>query len=349
MDNEQNRSEPPTSFKLRRARKKGVVARGSDLGFFAALASLLAFGLVAGGNLLPALAQAMRGSLMLAARAPQGQDELLAVIGVIGAPLASPLIQLAITIALGVLFLELIQTGFVFSTHPLKPDFNRLNPAEGLKRLLSIRLLIETVKSVAKLVIYASVAFLFIRAAVDDWGRAMRPAVVVDAILADATRLVAAFAGLAFVFMLADQLLVRGQFRTRMRMSRRELKREFRDREGEPRIKQRRRELHRQFAKARASVRGVRDADMLIVNPTHVAVGLRYRPDRMIAPEVVAAGADHLAVRLRRLALLYGVHVFEDAELARALYAGSGLNRAIRPECYRAVAALYNRTQRQQT
>jgi flagellar biosynthetic protein FlhB len=125
-----------------------------------------------------------------------------------------------------------------------------------------------------------------------------------------------------------------------MRMSRRDVRREARDREGDPRLKQRRKQLHREFAKSSESLRNLRGADVLITNPTHFAVALRYDPKTMLAPVVVSRGAHAFALRLRRTAFLYGVVIVREPALARALFR-CDLNQPVPEALFSPVAAIY--------
>lgn len=148
------------------------------------------------------------------------------------------------------------------------------------------------------------------------------------------------------MFAAVDQIIVRRQFLTKMRMSRREVRKEAKDREGEPRLKQKRKQLHREFTRASESLRNLRNADVLVTNPDHLAVGLRYQAQQMSAPQIVALGVDHLAQRLKRLAFCYGIPIIEDRALARQLYRPSALNRTIPETCYSKVAEIYNALRR---
>jgi flagellar biosynthesis protein FlhB len=339
---EQDKSEHPTPFKLERARRQGNVARGPDLGFFSALTGGLAAFWLLGPDLGVRLADQIRRSFVIASQLTDSREALLRVFADLLVVMAAPTALIAATVFLAVLALELVQVGFVFSTETLRLDFKRLDPAANLKRLVSPKLLIETVKSVGKLLVYAGVAALLITAALGEAG-AMTDATSLSSIgWRLSLRLLGFFALAAAAFALFDQIVVRRDFLKRMRMSRREVRREHKDREGDPRLKRRRKELHAQFVKVSQSLRGVREADVLVTNPTHFAVALRYDPQRDEAPLIVAQGAHQIAQRLRRLATLYGVTIHQDPPLARALYRGE-LGREIVPALYPPVAELYRR------
>ena len=339
---EQDRSEKPSQFKLEHARKKGSVARGADLGFLIALAAFTLYLWVAGRGFAARLADMSRDGLVTAPQVAGGPHELFAVSAHLFESAARPVALLAAAVFAAVLLFELAQTGFVFTGHPLKPDFSRLNPAKGLKRVFSKRMLVETFKNVLKLAIYSAIAWFVARRAVADTAASVGDAAgLAGAMFAAAMRLLAFFALAALAFAALDQLLVRKDFLKNMRMSRRELRREMRDREGEPRLKQRRRELHGEFVKASESLRNVRGADVVITNPVHYAVALRYEADGMAAPQVVARGANAMAQRIKKLAFVYGVPIVEDKALARALYRRCGIESPVPEAQYREVAAVY--------
>jgi flagellar biosynthesis protein FlhB len=347
-DSEQDKSEQPTHYKLLRSREKGVVARGMDLGFLTGLSAFLGFVWIVGPALATAIALAGRRALTLGPALSDDRNAPLAAAAMLFAPAMRLIVFLLATVFIVVLLFEIVQTGLVFSGHALKPDFSKLNPANGLKRLLSLRLLIETFKNVLKLVVYTTIAFLIIRSAIQS----VVPSIGNGGVLSAAIErlgllLLAAFVLGAVLFAVVDQLIVRRQFLKKMRMSRREVRREARDREGDPRLKQRRKQLHREFVKANESLRNIRTADLLVANPDHIAVGLQYRAQTMDAPLIVSLGTNDLAQRLKRLAFLYGIPILEDRALARALFHRSALNRPIPERCYQRVADIYIGLRRQ--
>ena len=341
MDNsEQDKSEQPTPFKLEQARKKGSIARGMDLAFFTVLVAFLAFAWVGGPSLLRRIFQASGETLAMAPVALASPDELLAVTGSLFGSVMAPLAVLGATIFLSVLVLELVQTGVVFTTKPLKPDFSRLNPAKGIKRIFSLRMLIETGKNVLKFGLYVAVAWFSIRSAFGTEAAA-DAAELGRSLSSTALRLIACFAVTALAFVAIDQIIVRKDYLKRMRMSRRDVRREVRDREGDARLKQRRKQLHGEFVKASRSLRGIRTADVVITNPTHIAVALRFDSPRMVAPLVVSRGSDAFALRLKKLAFVYGVAVVEDRALAQALLRTTELGSQVPEAFYRPVADIY--------
>jgi len=346
-DSEQNKSEQASSFKLSKARQKGSVARGMDLGFFASLVAFITYGWIAGPALEGQIATAARRGVIAAPDVLGSSNELLAVTGILLTSMMRPLALLAGVVFLTVLAFELLQTGFVFSTEPLRLDFNRLNPGQNLKRLFSLRLLVETGKNLLKMAAYGTIAYLVIRYAVAAKFATITDAQSLAAALTSAgLRLLLFFAAAAAVIAGMDQFIVRRDFSKKMRMSRREVRRESRDREGEPRMKQKRKQLHGEFVKLSQSLRNIKGADVLITNPTHFAVALRYDGRTMTAPKVVAQGTHQFALRLKRLAFLYGVVIVQNRELARALYYKCALNAEVPEALYQPVADIYTALRR---
>jgi flagellar biosynthetic protein FlhB len=324
MSSEQDldRNEKASPYKLDEARKRGQVAKSNDMlslavmlvaaiGFFAlvptalrSMASLIARGMATG----PA-------SLNNAGDAAQ-----LVSSGLFGAlQVIAPLLFVVVVVVVAA---QVLQTGPVFSTTPLKPDWSRLNPVTGLKKLFSIKLLFEAGKSVLKLLALASVAYMALHALVPGLARLQSATVkafmltLVDSAGGLATKLCAALA----VFALIDVLYVRWDYMKNLRMSRREMADEQKHRDGDPRIKARLRELRHEFLRRTRAVKNVPQADVLITNPTHIAIALQYRHGESPAPRLVAKGAGGLARRMREIAYRANVPVVQSPVLARALF-----------------------------
>lgn len=341
---ELDRSEQATPFKLKRARERGAVARSLDLGFFAALAALIAFLWAEGAHLALAVAEGAREALVIAPSLAASPATLIEVIAKVAAPAVSPLMAfIAVLFGLALVF-EFVQVGPVFSAHPLKPDFSRINPAKGLKRIFSWQMLIQAFKAVVKLSVYSAIAWLVVQRALLENSYAIADGShLAAAMLAVARRLLIFFAIAALAFAALDQVFVRRDFAKRMRMSRREIKREHKDREGDPRLKQKRRQVHSEFAKAVKALRDVRGADVVIVNPTHYAVALKYDSATMQAPRVLARGAGEMARRIKRVGFIYGVIAISDPALARALFRAGRIGGEIPQQFYQPVAELYRK------
>lgn len=343
QDSEQNKTEEATPFKLNRAREKGMVARSLDLGYFGALAALAGFIAIAGEALAFKLAQLMRQTLSSGIGSAADPRHAQQLIGTASWPAIQAVALLGGSVLLLVILLDIVQLrGIVFSAQPLKPDFSRINPAKGLKRLLSMRMLKEALKNILKLAAYSAVTAIVIFAFLEAPGRASADAQgLISAMHSGGLRLLFLFVTLALGFAALDQFLVRRDFAKQMRMSRREVTRESREREGEPRLKQKRKQLHQEFVKQSQGIGKLPGSDVVVVNPQHYAVALAYDSKRMDAPTVTAKARNHFALALKREAFRLGIPIVENPPLARALFQDCEPDREVGPSHYRAVADLY--------
>jgi flagellar biosynthesis protein FlhB len=341
-ESELDKSEQASAFKLKKAREKGSVARSLDLGFFAVLAGAIGAFWIGGDALAFAIARASAKVFASSGNLDHASFELLTVMGQLFSPVVAPLFRFAVSLFVVALVLDFLQVGPVFSATSLKPDFSRINPAKGIKRLFSLKMLLEGAKSVLKLAVYATIAWLVIRKAIGAEGQSITNGAHLLAAMASTTIRLLMYCGLAaLAFAALDQTLVRRDFAKRMRMSRRELRREHRDQEGEPRLKQKRKQIHAEFRKLAKSLREIRGSDFVIVNPDHYAVALRYQPGPLSAPRIVARGADHLAQRIKRVAFTYNVIIVQKPELARALFRRGRLTQEIPEDLFQSVADIY--------
>jgi flagellar biosynthetic protein FlhB len=230
---------------------------------------------------------------------------------------------LLFSVWLSALLVGVLQAGGVFSAEPLLPDFTRLNPANGLKRLFSLKSLHDLWRNAAKLVVIIVAMSIWGNHQLGDLMRlvGLPPRSLMLATLSLFGSALTVLAGLMLVFALLDWSFNRWEYLRQMRMSKREIKDEHKDREGDPRIKSRLRELRNEWLKRARQVSKVRNADVLLTNPTHYAVALEYRHGEMPAPMITARGAGDMAQRLRNEARRRGVPIVENAPLTRALFA----------------------------
>jgi flagellar biosynthetic protein FlhB len=336
-----DRSEAATPFKLQKARDKGQTPRSTELVgcavFLAAVGWLVALG-----------ADAWHG-LLLVARLPllrAGEAASLPAMWVlvhdIAAGAFAVLWPLFLAMALAAIAASVAQTGMVFSFEPLRPDLTRLHPVNGLRRIFSMRTLFDTARACIKLALLVGVAWLALRGLLAGFASAsaLSPADFVRVLLQQAGslgwKLALAMAAVAAV----DLVFTRREFTRRMRMSRRELKDEFRHREGDPRIRARVRELRREMLRRSQSIKNTRDADVVLTNPTHYAVALRYAHGEMAAPRVVAKGAGQVAAAMREIAARHRIVVVQNPPLARRLFREAALDEYLPPAFHAEVARI---------
>jgi flagellar biosynthetic protein FlhB len=331
------RNLPATPRRRQRAREKGQVARSAEIGPALALViagwGLGAAGRLAGGPFLD-WATGIWSRPPAEATVP-GVAELLRRASLLGGMAVLP-VALAIAVV-GVLATG-VQTGFVFSAAALTPRFAALNPARGVERMFSARAVTDLLRALLKFAAVAAAAYGPARGLVDALpgmaGEIAAPAAMVWQTMT--TVLVrAGMASLAIAA--ADVLYQRWELDRTLRMTREELREEQRETEGDPTVRALRRRRQRELARRRMMAE-VRRADVVITNPTHYAVALRYDPARMRAPVVVAKGRSLLAERIKAVAAAAEVVITENPPLARELYRAVPIGRPIPPALYQAVA-----------
>lgn len=253
--------------------------------------------------------------------------------------------------ALGIAFVlallgPLLQHGF--STQPLRLDFSRLDPVRGFTRLFSRRSFIETLVSIIMLVVMTGLGALIWWGVVRNLLGYVTPlGPLLSQVFAGARGLILALSVVALGAGALDWLVGRQQYEQDIRMTRQELREELRRSEGDPLVRARLRSLQRRAARMRMLGR-VREADVVITNPTHYAIALKYDEHSMRAPEVIAKGRGFIADRIREEARLHGVPIMENQPLAQALHRSVEIGHPIPPELFRAVAEVLAAVYRQQ-
>ncbi|MEZ5664939.1 MAG: EscU/YscU/HrcU family type III secretion system export apparatus switch protein [Burkholderiaceae bacterium] len=335
----QDKSLPATPQRLKKAREEGQVARSKDLSNLAVLGggALMLLALAPMG--FEALRTALRSQLTFdqsALRDPQQMLERLGEAMVQGLSLALPL-GLAV---LGVAMLATVASGsWALSAKPIVPDPSRLSPLKGFERLFSRQQLVETFKLTGITAVVGVVAWQFIATHVEAFGTLLlRP---LESALGQLASWMSMGVGLLLavvtLFALIDVPVQRFLHAHRLRMSHDEVRREHKESDGDPHMKGRRRARQRELAQ-RNSITAVPKADLVVMNPTHYAVAIRYDDATMRAPQVVAKGADLLAMRIRDVARGAQVPVLQAPMLARALYAHGEIDQEIPSALYTAVA-----------
>ncbi len=339
---EQDRSEPATPFKLREARRRGQVAKSMEINSLLLLSTALAMIYLTGEAMIGGQLDMARAVLSQAGGVDLSPGHALVLFEAMVKEVIHvfwPII--AAMMIVGVLS-NMFQTGPVFSFYPLKPDIQRINPIAGFKRLFSVKLLFESVKSVIKLALFSAVIYFAIVGSVPTFLGLLDtdPNAYPRFLLEQSVSLAFKLLFVLFVIAILDLLYTRWDFAKKMRMSRREIKEEVKRREGDPQVRAKIKELQREASKRAGSLKRVPDADVLITNPTHLAVGVRYERGVMEAPLVITKGAGELALKMREAAIRRRVPVVENKRLARALFKQVEIDQMITPELFPAVAKL---------
>ncbi|RVV97966.1 flagellar biosynthesis protein FlhB [Mesobaculum littorinae] len=334
----------PSAKKLEDARKKGEVPRSTDLNTAAAYGGLLLAGAAFGAGSLTALG-AILASLI--ARADQLSGTIFAGGGTGRAPLAPMVAEVLLTLApwfalpAAMVVLSVIaQRSFVVAPSKLAPKANRVSPLSNAKNKFGRSGLFEFAKSFVKLMVYAVLLFAFLNGHRSDLVGAMKldtgPALIL--LLGLTFQLMTIVLAIALVFGGVDFLWQRADHMRRNRMSHKEMMDEHKEAEGDPHMKGQRRQRAQEIA-TNKMLADVPTADVILVNPTHYAVALKWDPITPSAPICVAKGVDEIALRIREIAMESAVPIRRDPPTARALYAVVELGDEIRPEHYAAVAA----------
>lgn len=337
----ESQTEEATPQKLDKAREKGDGPKTMDLSSFATLAATSAVILMAGGWLSRNLAAQLTPFI--------AQPESMSLEGGGGIDVARHALVASAPILLGVMLAaavagsgaHLIQSGLRFTPEKLKPEFSKVDPRKGLERLFGPDGLMQFVKSTIKVAIIAWLVWWVLEPVLPQLSMlsAMEPAAMLPFCLQVLKRLVFAVAGLSLVIAGGDFLWQRQRFLTRQRMTKEEVKEEWKNSEGDPHVKARQKQLRFQRARQRM-MQAVPEATVVVMNPTHYAVALKYEQGESAAPTCVAKGLDSLALKIRAVAEEAGVPVVEDPPLARALYAAVDLDEMIPPAHYEAVAKI---------
>lgn len=339
---EQDRTEPATPFRLREARQRGQVAKSLEVNSLLLLGTALALSYLVGERVIGGLLDLCRRWFANAHRTDLDGPMMVAAFESTFGALLQVLWPVVGAIVLVSILANLLQTGPVFSFTPLKPDINRINPVAGFKRIFSKRLLYESVKTVIKMGVLGGVIWLTLKGLMPELLASANtdPQAYPRALLEGAQRLVYPLVLVLVLIALLDVAFTRWEYSDRMRMSRRELKDEVKRREGDPQVRARRRALQREAVQRAGSIRRVPDADVLITNPTRLAVALKYTRDTMAAPQVTAKGAGSLASSMREMARRHGVPIVENRRLARDLFRDVAIDEAVPPALFPTVARI---------
>jgi flagellar biosynthetic protein FlhB len=238
-----------------------------------------------------------------------------------------------------VIVVNMLQFKFQVTTKPLQPKFSKLNPISGFKRLFSMEKVVELLKSIAKVVLITYVVYKTIK---NDWVYIMKfyDMPLNQAIQLIGTKVINLGLKISCIFLViafADLIYQKHKFHEDIKMTKQEVKDEYKNTEGDPQVKSRIRGKMREVSRRRM-MNDVPKADVVITNPTHYAVAIRYNPDEAPAPVVLAKGADYVALKIKEIAKENKVEIVENKPLARMLYANVDVGQQIPPELYQAVA-----------
>lgn len=338
-DSAQEKTEEPTPKRQEKAREEGQIPRSKDLTTFLVLI-VGTFGLLLfGGRIADAMLRLSRVNFTPTREHIFDVNSMVANLGVAFYEVFISMLPFFSVIVLAAIIGPTALGGFLFSSKSLMPKWNRLDPIAGLKRMFSMRSLVELFKGIGKVSIVIGVAYILLVNMRDSLLHLSSEPLEQGIVHSIELSLWAA------IFLSCSTLLVAlidvpfqlWENKKKLRMSRQDIKDELKDTEGKPEVKSKIRQLQMQMAQNRMMA-GVPEADVVITNPTHYAVALKYQPDSMSAPILLAKGVDFVALRIREVAKEHRIDFVESPALARAIFHTTELEQEVPEGLYVAVA-----------
>ncbi len=334
-----DKSEEPTEKRLRESREKGQLARSRELSTVAVTLGGIGGLLASGGGLAQTLMAMMQGTFELSRETLLDEGSMASLLMGGGLMALEAIMPLLIALLVASIVGPVALGGWLFSAKAMAPKVSRMNPAAGLKRMFSTQALVELLKALGKFLVVLSVALLVLSAYQDDLlSIAKQP---LDLAIMHSVEIV----GWCALWMACGLIIIAAvdvpfqlwSNKQKLMMTKQEVKDEYKDSEGKPEVKSRIRQLQREAAQRRM-MQAVPEADVVITNPTHFAVALKYDGDKGGAPRLVAKGGDFVALKIREIAQEHKVTVLESPALARAVYYSTELDHEIPAGLYLAVA-----------
>lgn len=339
QEDDAQKTEDPTPKRLEESRKKGQVPLSREVNNWVMLTTgtiVIAF---LAGPVLGNLKEVMRVYIESAHSLPGSPGGFGIVLSemywqVLFA-LALPLVILVFAAIAG----PLLQIGPLFAPEAIQPKLSKISPLEGFKRLFSLKSLMEFAKGILKLSVIGLVAVVLIAPYYQGIEHIVGQSVpiIMDELLALVIRLMTGILVALFIIAGIDLIFQRHQHQQKMKMTKQEVKDEYKQTEGDPHIRAKLRQLRQERARSRM-IQAVPESDVVITNPTHFSVALKYDPETMEAPIVVAKGIDEIAMRIREVAKEHGIELYEAPPLARTLYDTVEIDQSIPGDLYKAVA-----------
>jgi flagellar biosynthetic protein FlhB len=335
----QEKTEPGTSRRREEAREKGQVASSKELVSAGILVACLIYFYFGASGFVKNIMELMTSGFRAAGK---GEITTASINGIFAAYVFKGFIilyPLMLTVVVTAILCNVLQVGLMFSSESVEPKLSKIDPIGGFKRLFSLRSIMELIKNILKMCIVGTVAYLVIKKEQDNMFTLVDQSVWGTMVyLGNICFKIVLFTTIVLIILaILDYIYQRWEYEKSMRMTKQEVKDEFKNTEGDPLIKARIRRLQREAAQKRMMA-AVPQADVIITNPTHLAIAIKYDPDNMQAPVVVAKGADYIAEKIRQIALENDVLIVENKPLAQVLYKVVNVNDFIPETVYRAVA-----------
>jgi flagellar biosynthetic protein FlhB len=339
-ESSQDKTEQPTGKKLEDARQKGNVAQSKEIPSVLILSGSIGVLFFGGSWMLGRLTDTMRGMYQRAGTLNMVSETMHTLLWEVFLNSVVILLPLMLVVMTAGVLGNVAQFGFLFTGEKLTPNLAKLNPISGIKKLFSLRSLVELAKSIIKLVIISGVAYIVLKRYLDQIPGIMQLSVGnILKFIGQVSFQVSLYTCLVlFLMAVLDFAYTKWQHHQDLKMTKQEVKDESKQREGDPAVKARIRSVQREMARQRM-MEAVPDATVVITNPTHLAIALKYE-EGMSAPTVVAKGAGFVAQKIKALAAENDIPLVENKPLARAMYKLTEVGDFIPADLYRAVAEI---------
>ena len=334
-----DKTEDPTEKRKKDSREKGEIARSKELNTLAIMLAGSIGLIIFGGALAQDMMEIMRYNFSISREALLNPDSMGAYLLHSGKIALIALQPVLITLLIAAVIGPIALGGWLFAAGSLAPKFSRMNPAAGLKRMFSAKALVELLKALAKFFIILIVALMVLQADIDDLQRiAHEPleSAVIHSLQVVAWSALWMACGLILIAAV-DVPVQLWESHQKLLMTKQEVRDEHKDQEGRPEVKQRIRQVQREMSQRRMMA-AIPDADVIITNPTHYAVALKYDPEKGGAPMLLAKGSDFLALKIREIGAKHNILLLESPALARSIYHSTELEQEIPAGLYLAVA-----------
>ncbi|MEB0206742.1 flagellar biosynthesis protein FlhB [Pseudomonas sp. CCC3.1] len=334
-----DKTEDPTEKRKKDSREKGEIARSKELNTLAIMLAGSAGLLIFGGALAEDMMELMRYNFSISRETLLNTDSMGAYLLHSGKVALIAVQPVLITLLIAAIVGPIALGGWLFAAGSLAPKFSRMNPAAGIKRMFSAKALVELLKALAKFFIILIVALLVLKSDIDDLLRIAHEPLELAVI--HSLQVV----GWSALWMACGLILIAAvdvpvqlwESHKKLLMTKQEIRDEHKDQEGRPEVKQRIRQVQREMSQRRM-MSAIPDADVIITNPTHYAVALKYDPEKGGAPMLLAKGSDFLALKIREIGAKHNILLLESPALARSIYHSTELEQEIPAGLYLAVA-----------
>ncbi len=337
----QEKTEQPTGKKISEAKSEGQVAKSIEISSAAILMAALLIFLFGSSRMFWSLSDFMGGMFKNCCSLSMEPESLQTFVSVVFDQILSITMPIMLLILVVGMAANIFQTGFMLNSKPFEVKFSKFNPISGMKKIVSLKSLVEVFKDFIKFSIIGGIAYLMMKNELEQFPSLMQLNVIdiFNFITSLSLKICFCICLALIVLAITDLIYQRWQYNKDQMMTKQEVKEEHKQSEGDPKVKGKIKQIQLQTA-MRRMMQDVPDADVVVTNPTHLAIALKYDPNNMMAPSVIAKGAGLIAEKIKQIAEEHEIPIVENKPLARTLYKVVEIGTFIPIELYRAVAEI---------